>query len=201
VPDPRSKATRQGVPQCWVLILLRHGRTPHNAEARLQGVVDPSLDEVGVGQAQAAGEYIRQRWDIKAVVRSSLVRATETTEHAGFGDHDVVVDDRWREIDFGNYELTAHWRSDIDFEPPGGESMARLHERVMQACVDLADQAADEDVLVVTHATPIKSAVVWALGGPPSMILNLWLGLATVTVLNQVHGEFILAEYNVPPNP
>ncbi len=172
-------------------------------------MVDPSLDDVGIEQARKAGDYIRQRWDVTTVVRSSLVRARETTEHAGFGDYDAQVDDRWREIDFGNYDgrkvreviaqLTAHWRSDIDFAPPNGESMAQLHERVVTACTDLAQKAADEDVLVVTHATPIKSAAVWALGGPPSMILNLWLGLATVTVLSQVHGEFILAEYNLPP--
>lgn len=189
-----------------MLILLRHGRTPNNAQARLQGQFNSPLDDVGVEQATRAGEYIRRRWDIDAVVTSSLTRTRETAAHAGFDAGDVIVDDRWREIDFGEYdqrkigevitELSARWRSNIHYEPVGGESMATMHERVVEACMDLAERAADENVLVVTHATPIKSAAVWALGGAPTMILNLWVNLATVSVLSEVHGEFILSEYN-----
>ena len=189
-----------------MLILLRHGRTPNNAQARLQGQFDSPLDDVGVEQARRAGSYIRRRWDIDTVVTSSLTRTRETAEHAGFDLDRTIIDDRWREIDFGEYdqrkigevitELGARWRANIAYEPTGGESMAAMHERVVDACVDLADRAADENVLVVTHATPIKSAAVWALGVPPTMILNLWVNLATVSVLSEVHGEFILSEYN-----
>ncbi len=191
-----------------VLILLRHGRTPNNAQARLQGVVDTPLDTVGVEQAERAGAYIRSRWNVATTVSSPLGRTLQTLEHAGFYPSEATIDERWSEINFGTYDqrkarevvtqLAAHWRTDLDYEPEGGESLAAMHARVVEACVELAPRAADENILVVTHATPIKSAAVWALGGPAPMILNMWVGVASVSVLRQVHGEFILSEYNIP---
>lgn len=192
-----------------VLILLRHGRTPNNAQARLQGQFDSPLDEVGEAQALAAGHYLRERFDIDHVVTSSLTRTRETARLAGFGGDDVVVDDRWREIDFGEYDdraigevivdLHQRWRDDPHYEPGGGESMVTMHDRVSDACAALAAEAVDRDILVVTHATPIKSAAVWALGGDPAMMLGMWVNLATVTLLDQLHGEVLLREFNVKP--
>lgn len=192
-----------------VLILLRHGRTPNNAQARLQGQFDSPLDEVGEAQAVAAGRYLRDRFDIAQVVTSSLTRTRETARLAGFGGDDVVVDDRWREIDFGEYDdraigevivdLHQRWRDDPHYEPGGGESMVTMHDRVSEACAGLADAARHQDILVVTHATPIKSAAVWALGGEPAMMLGMWVNLATVTILDQLHGDVLLREFNVKP--
>lgn len=192
-----------------MLILLRHGRTPNNAASRLQGQFDSPLDEVGVAQAEAAGRYLRERFSIDHVVTSSLERTRETARHAGFGGDGVEVDDRWREIDFGEYddrsigevitELHTRWRADIGYEPAGGESMAAMHDRVSEACRAVAELAVDANVLVVTHATPIKSAAVWAMGGSAGMMLSLWVNLATVSVLDHLHGEFMLREFNVAP--
>ncbi len=188
-----------------MLILLRHGRTPSNEQDRLQGQHDAPLDEVGRNQAAAAGDYIRSRWKIDEVVTSSLIRTRETAEFAGFGS-DPVIDDRWREIDFGRYdrrrigeviqELAAAWSADIHFEPTGGESMVKLHERVASACGELEERARGRNILVVSHATPIKAAAVWAMGGTPSMILNLSLNIGTVSVIGHYHGMLVLKEFN-----
>lgn len=189
-----------------MLILLRHGRTPINAEGRLQGEVDSALDDVGVAQAEAAGVYIRERWHIDEVVSSPLIRAIQTTQSAGFDVGEARLDDRWREIDFGLLDeapvaevvidLHERWRSDVSFVPPEGESMAAMHRRVGEACADLTALARERNVLVVTHATPIKSAAVWAMGGPANSILNMWVNLATVTVLSHVHDQLMLTEFN-----
>jgi alpha-ribazole phosphatase len=189
-----------------VLIFLRHGRTANNAAARLQGETDAPLDEVGRAQAVRAGEYIRDRWDIQAVISTSRIRCRETADLAGFDPNIHVIDDRWREIDFGEFEgqrvgdvvpdLGERWRDDIDYQPIGGESLGSLHARVADACVEFADRARTENLLVVSHATPIKSAVIWATGGGPSMILNLWVTPGSVSVLDQVSGHTVLAEFN-----
>jgi broad specificity phosphatase PhoE len=189
-----------------VLILLRHGRTAQNAESRIQGRSDSPLDEVGIVQARRAGEYIRDRWAIDSVVTSSLLRSRETAEFAGFGADMCRIDDRWREIGFGEFEgrkldevvedLGVRWHADIGYHPEGGESLASLHARVAEACIEVTERAANENILVVSHATPIKSAVIWATGGHASMILNLWVNPGSVSVLDRRGGNVVLAEFN-----
>ena len=48
--------------------------------------------------------------------------------------------------------------------PEGGESLAALDARVRAACADIAERAGDRTVAVVSHVSPIKAAVAWALG-------------------------------------
>ena len=113
------------------------------------------------------------------------------------------------EIDFGAYddrrigdvmaELGAAWTSDVSYVPPGGESMACLHERVGEAVAELAEEATTINVLVVTHATPIKSAVVWLLGGSAGMIMRLRVSLASVTAFKPVAHGLVLSEFNWCP--
>src|SRR6266540_4161287 len=116
--------------------LLRHGRTEANAQGPLQ------------------------RCRVTAAVAAEAL------------DVPVHVDERWIEMDYGSLDGTpvadlpaatwAAWRADLDWAPPGGESIAALGARVRPACDELA--ATGEDVLVVTHVSPIKAAVAWALG-------------------------------------
>ena len=192
-----------------ILILLRHGRTPNNAEARLQGQFDSPLDEVGFEQAAAVGRAIRQRWAVDRVVASSRRRTKQTARAAGLGDLPTTIDDRWMEIDFGAYddrrigevmaELGAAWASDISYVPPDGESMAALHERVGEAIAEMAEEAMTRNVVVVTHATPIKSAVAWLLGGGAEMIMRLRVSLASLTVFGPVAHGLVLTEFNWCP--
>ncbi|CAM9269998.1 unnamed protein product [Choristocarpus tenellus] len=61
-----------------LLFLVRHGETMMNASGRLQGRgVDVSLNEVGEGQAEALGIFLRNV-PFGAVISSSLKRAHET---------------------------------------------------------------------------------------------------------------------------
>lgn len=155
-----------------MLILVRHGRTPANAAGLLQGRLDQDLDEVGTRQADAvAGFVIGSVGRIDAVVASPLRRARQTA--AAFGT-DVELDERWLELSYGRYEGVAHsdvpsevwqrWREDPHFVPDGGESLAALDARVRAACEDLVERARDQHVVVVSHVSPMKSAVGWALG-------------------------------------
>ena len=192
-----------------ILILLRHGRTPNNAQARLQGQFDSPLDEVGLEQSAVVGEALRERWPVDRVVVSSRRRTQQTAQSAGLADTPTTVDDRWMEIDFGAYddrrisevmaELGAAWASDISYTPPGGESMACLHGRVGEAVAELAEEATTSNILVVTHATPIKSAVVWLLGGGAEMIMRLRVSLASVTAFGPVSRRLVLTDFNWCP--
>ena len=60
------------------LLLVRHGRTAYNSEARLQGQVDIPLDAVGRWQARTAAARLLTRHEPTAIVVSDLSRAHET---------------------------------------------------------------------------------------------------------------------------
>src|SRR5262249_27421092 len=147
----------------------RHGRTAHNASRRLLGRLDIPLDDLGRRQAWALGRVPTLRGAAR-VVSSPLSRARATAASLG---PSVTIDDRWSEIDYGVYdgltvdaasELWHQWDCDISFVPESGESLSSVGRRVREACDELWPEALDRDVVVVTHVSPIKAAVAWALG-------------------------------------
>jgi broad specificity phosphatase PhoE len=150
--------------------LVRHGRTEANARGLLLGRLDPGLDAEGVQQAAAIAAVVA-RSGAERVVSSPLRRCRATAEVVAeaMGGVEVEIDDRWIELDYGELDgvaLTdvpaatwAAWRADITWRPPGGETLAELGARVRDACASLRG-----DVVVVSHVSPIKAAVAWALG-------------------------------------
>jgi len=170
-----------------VLILVRHGRTPANAAGLLQGRLDQDLDDQGRLQATTVAAYVQSWCDVDTVVSSPLKRAQQTAGAFGLA---VETDDRWLELSYGEYEGTPHtdvpsevwqrWRDDPHFTPTGGESLATLDQRVRSACEGLAERAAGENVVVVSHVSPMKSAVAWALGVGVDISFNCHLDQAAV---------------------
>lgn len=167
------------------LFLVRHGRTAANAGGLLLGRADPPLDGVGVAQAAALATLIEAP---ARVVSSPLQRCRDTA--AAFG-RDVEVDDRWIELDYGDWDETPigsvpreawrEWRADLDFRPPNGESLRELGARVRAACADIAEDAAGHDVVVVTHVSPLKAAIAWALNVGDDISWRLHVLPASVT--------------------
>jgi broad specificity phosphatase PhoE len=186
-----------------VLILVRHGRTPANAAGLLQGRLDQDLDEHGKRQALAVAEFVGGLCRIDAVVSSPLRRAEQTA--AAFA-LPIEFDERWLELAYGEYEGTPHsevpaevwrrWRENAHFTPTGGESLATLDLRVRSACADLLERAADTNVVVVSHVSPMKSAVAWALGVDVGISFNCHLDQAAVCRIAVRGGRPILQTFN-----
>lgn len=153
-----------------MLYLVRHGRTAHNATRRLLGRLDVPIDELGQRQAAALAE-LPELHGAARVVASPLIRARETAAAIG---PPVVVDERWAEMDYGIYdgrplvdvpgEIWDQWLKDPAWRPEGGESHLDLQARVGDACAELWPEAEEAAVVVVSHVSPIKAAVAWALG-------------------------------------
>lgn len=183
-----------------MLILLRHGRTKANAQGLLQGRIDPELDELGVRQAAAAAKLIGP---VDRVIASPLRRAQATA--AAFGAP-IETDERWIELDYGDWEGTPvkdvpaetwhAWRTDLDLRPPGGETLNELGERVRPALDELAVDAAKSTVLVVSHVSPIKAAVAWALDVDDVVTWRMFLGQASITTLGMQPGAGRLIGFN-----
>ena len=183
-----------------MLVLVRHGRTTANATGLLLGRADPPLDEHGVQQAAALAAVVA---GARRVVCSPLRRARETAAALGLP---VEVDERWIELDYGDFDgrpisevpadVWATWRADTGFAPPGGESLAARGVRVRAACEDLAEEAAEADVVVVSHVSPIKAAVAWALGVGDELSWRLHVAPASVTRITVRAGYGVLTSFN-----
>lgn len=189
-----------------MLILARHGRTAANAQRLLLGRADVALDEQGQAQAAALGAALAGS-PVDRIVSSPLMRCRATADAiaatTGVG---VEVDDRWLEVDYGDFDQTAlsdvphevwqHWRTDPAWRPPGGESLAAVGIRVRAACEDLLASATDADVIVVTHVSPIKAAVVWALGVGDEVAWRLFCDVASVSRIRVGPQGATLVTYN-----
>jgi broad specificity phosphatase PhoE len=168
-----------------MLFVVRHGQTAANAAGQLLGRADVPLTDTGRHQAEALAAGLGP---VDKVISSPLQRARDTA--AAFG-RPVEIDERWTELDYGIYDewpladvptdMWQQWRGDAEFAPPEGESLASLGRRVRAACDDLAPAAADADIVVVSHVSPIKAAVAWALGVGDSVSWRMFVAVASIS--------------------
>ncbi|HEY2429299.1 MAG TPA: histidine phosphatase family protein [Acidimicrobiales bacterium] len=171
-----------------MLLLVRHGQSELNAEGRLAGRLDVGLTDVGAAQAAAVADLVLARGRPERVISSPLRRAQQTAAALGLP---VEIDDRWTELDYGTYDgrriadvpvsMWDAWRRDPDYAPGGGESLLTLGRRVRQACAEIASRAGDGDTVVVSHVSPIKAAVAWALSTGDEVAWHLFLAPASLT--------------------
>ena len=71
--------------------------------------------------------------------------------------------------------------------------------RVESFCADRL-AAGDGRVVAVSHVSPIKAAVAWALGVDERATLRMQLGLATITNIGiRPDGSGYLVSFNEPP--
>jgi broad specificity phosphatase PhoE len=185
-----------------MIVVVRHGRTAHNASGRLLGRLDPPLDATGERQAVALADAVGP---VDRVVSSPLLRTRQTAEALGLP---VEVDERWIELDYGSLDGTPlaevpsdvwqRWRRDADFAPPGGESLAGLGARVRGALDDLAGDAGPGSgtTVVVTHVSPVKAAVTWALGTDDLTTWKLWVAPASITRIQVTERGAVLHTFN-----
>ena len=160
-----------------LLTLVRHGQTAANAQNLLQGHINHPLDEVGLAQVSLLGGALQKIAPVSRVVASPLQRAQQTAQAItqGLSQHiEVETDPRWIELNYGDFdgqpvssvspEQWATWRTDEHFRPPHGETLAELSVRVHNAIDALLADSVSAHIVVVSHVSPIKAAVAWALG-------------------------------------
>jgi probable phosphoglycerate mutase len=133
------------MPRSLELWLVRHGESLANTGGRLSGWSDVPLSARGEAQARALGPLLEGR-EFDGIWSSDLRRAVVTAQLA-FGE--PRIDRRLREMDFGELEgkrwdeIGAAERDAIlefvDYEAPGGESIASLRDRVLEFVEALPD--------------------------------------------------------------
>jgi len=194
-----------------MLLLLRHGQSEANAAGLLAGRFDVELTEHGRREARAAGALLGP----VAEVRSSPLRRAQETAQLAVPGQPLHLDDRFIELDYGEFdgrpisevphELWLRWQRDVDFAPSGGESHRELGRRVRAACEELfAEDGAgarrpEGAVVVVSHVSPIKAAVAWALGAGDEVAWRLQLANASVTAIEWGPRGPVLVAFNHRP--
>lgn len=147
------------------LIVIRHGETVWNAEARIQGHGDSALTATGVAQALAVAKRLAGD-GLDAIIASDLGRVRQTVAPlAELTGLSAQFDAGLRERNYGVFEGKTVAELDVEmpgeFEkyrvhdlhgaPPGGESLAQFHARVAATMERIAVAAAGRKVAVITH--------------------------------------------------
>jgi broad specificity phosphatase PhoE len=156
------------------IVLVRHGETDWNREHRFQGHADQPLNTAGREQALELADLLRDE-PVAALYTSPLRRASETArvigDRLGLVPHELEA---LREIDVGDWEgltideVRARFpeRADVGWHAgwANGETHEELGARVVPALLELARLHGDECVVGVTHAGPIRAALMAATG-------------------------------------
>lgn len=177
----------------FALHLLRHGATV--LPGRLMGRTDgePTAEGIAACVERARGHRIER------LIASDLRRARLAgAAIAGATGAPLLIDPRWRELDFGDWDgmaasdvdpvaLGRFWEDPDANPPPHGERWSSLVDRVALALDTLPPAPA----LIVTHGGAIRAALhllcgfeqrrLWAFDLPYGALLSLrvWPGERT----------------------
>jgi broad specificity phosphatase PhoE len=181
-----------------------------SVQRQYSGRSDAELTAAGLAQAAAAAKSLAGA-DLAVIVTSPLRRAVQTAQEVAAGTGaEVVTDEGFRETDFGAWEgLTftevregwaeemAAWMADPQVAPPGGESFADVAVRVTAALHRVLAGREGQQVLIVSHVTPIKTLVAEALLAPPAALYRMHLDLAALSEIDwYANGTAVLRSFN-----
>ena len=194
------------------LVLLRHGQSQWNLENRFTGWKDIELSENGILEAKESGRLIKEKKiPIDIVYSSGLKRAIDTAtiamKEANYdhlfnnGELIIIKNIAVNERDYGdltglNKQETAEkygkeqvhiWRRSYDVNPPGGESLKNVVERVrpyFESTMkkDLEDE---KNVLLSAHGNSLRALF---------LILNFYT-VETISTAEIPTGKPFIIEY------
>ncbi len=192
------------------LILMRHGETDWNAQARLQGHRDIPLNSLGRRQAAAAAPSVAALGP-QLILSSDLSRARATAAPvANLTGLTVREDERLRETSMGRWEgLTREdvvagwpgqwerWRTTSAHNaPPEGESRWQVARRAAEV-VDAVDALEVDRALLVAHGGLIVGLTGFLLELPDeSWATLIGIGNCHWVVLHRFKGSWRLHSYN-----
>ncbi len=160
------------------LIVVRHGETIWNTEARFQGHTDIPLSERGRAQARATARRLAGV-HIDAAYCSPLQRCLETTQIILQGRAiEPTAKEDLREASHGRWEGMTHievlerYPEDVakkaadpaNYGGTDGEPLGKVQKRVWKTIMDLVRAHPQHTLLVTSHGGPIRALICSALG-------------------------------------
>ena len=194
------------------IYLVRHGQSLGNLHHRFLGHTDLDLSEFGYMQAEKVADYF-DGIHIDAIYSSDLCRAFNTVKPiADRKGLCIIPRTRLREINSGKWENNEFdylktqfaqdygvWLTDIgNAVCTGGESVAHLQERVAVELQAIAKAHDGQNVVVGTHATPIRAMTCLLRGLPITEMKNIpWVANATITKVIYDNGVGKIDSYEI----
>lgn len=191
------------------MLIIRHGQSVSNLQGIFTGHLNLALTDQGHRQAEITAKYIAENFHVDKVYASDLSRAYDTGNAvARLFDLTVTADKRLREIFAGDWEgrtfneLTEKYpnytifRTDIgNCVTDGGETVAQLSHRVLEAFYNIGKENDGKTVVIATHATPIRALQCHCEGKDLAQMKDVpWVTNASVTTVTYENGFLQLQE-------
>lgn len=193
-----------------IIYIARHGETEWNAQQRIQGHTDVALSERGRAQAQMLADRLADT-PLAAAYASDLQRAANTAR-AVIGDRNIplTLTPALREYHKGIFEgltpaeceqqhpdlYAASLVNDLDFAPPGGESIRQTSARMHAIVQQIRRQHPNDSVLIVGHGGSLRAALVSLLELPPPANWKFIMHNCSLTVIHTYPDNAVLHLYN-----
>lgn len=124
-----------------------------------------------------------------------LAHALSSDESMSFAVRDIQLDDRLKELHFGDWELSSWddiprdifdaWASDYaNLAPPNGETFSQLHIRAKRFVEYVSGHFQDKHVLVVTHGGLIRALIADVLNMPLKGLFRINIDHASITQIS-----------------
>ena len=202
LPD-RGAATR--------LVFVRHAETDASAQGRCYGRLDVGLSPEGRRRSEELGAALVAT-PLVVVYSSPSTRALDTAVAVASPQVlSPVVDDRLREIDFGELEgltydeIRGRWAAlyrewmerpaQVTF--PGGERFADLRSRVLSAVAGIRERHEGDAAAVVAHGGVVRVVLADVLELTDGAIFRFGLDFGGVTVVDWVDGAAVVRAVNL----
>ncbi len=192
------------------IYLVRHGQTAWNKEEIFRGRTDIPLDEMGLKQAEMAGQYFKGM-RIDGIYSSPLSRALQTAQQiARFHRMEVQPLDGLMDMSFGNWEGHAHqeikeidpetyrrWREEPHLARlPGGETLDHVRHRAMASLEEVIKRHPAETLVLVSHRVVNKVLLCGILGIENSHFWQMAQDTTAINLIQYKKGRYILSLMN-----
>lgn len=145
------------------ITLVRHGQTEENYLGIIQGLKNNLLNDTGRRQCQKLREKLKDK-HFDVCYMSPLVRTVETAMII-IGDRvEMIPDNRIIERNMGlldgrkhsEYDAKKYWNYDDNCNDLEVESIQDIFKRCQEFLDYVLDKHKNEDILIVTHASPFR---------------------------------------------
>jgi probable phosphoglycerate mutase len=196
------------------VLLIRHGETAWNAEARFRGQTDIDLSPRGRRQAEALASNLPCSFPIGHVYSSPLPRCLETARPlaAALGLA-VVAEPRLIDLDYGEWQgrliaevaeqfpqdYAAWLAGDLSFRFPGGEPLGAPAERLRSFLDEVIERHQGEVVAMLTHNVLCQIATCLLLNTPLESFQSVRHDPGNVSVFRWAAGAAHADTLNLSP--